>query len=617
MTATDELGKFEHLVKTQAFGEATALLRTILQGTRRGAVFAPEQDSDDAWTCVYTRLATAITALLANPVFRIGRQDFELMALEHAAMTTIFATSVFGNTDHIVRSLGIRAPKNSPSVSFADLHSIAKLLLCYPLDSAIDIDFEEIARTAPQVALPAFLGMLANSVVMSDAAHRRREKLLTLGPLLERAELEPQMLLALSAAYMMASYGTSDSKHDIKRSFNVLVRQLIERQVQLPQWPLTRELKSRPTILVAVEWFNSAHAMYRVFGASIRQLKERFRLVMMGHEMCMDEVAKSLFDEIITLPNAHLPMGDVIAKVSKVAPDVILYPSVGMMMECVALSAVRLAPIQVTMVGHPATTNSDVIDYMLVDGLWPGTPDKFSETLIVQQPGSTVFTTYPNADFPAPQIRDAPDPVRIAIPSSMLKLNAPFLATCQAIKRRARRNVEFHFFPSATGLILRHIRREIQRWIPEAQVHEQCEYNRYLRILGECDLHLSTFPFGGGNSNLDSMRLGIPLISLQGDEIHGQIDAAMIRRAKMPTWLIARDRMQYEAAALRLIENDEERLSIARQIANTDVIKLFTESSSEASSGDVLRALTFLYGHHELIQASGKRHWTPAERGAL
>lgn len=624
MTATDvfdadeTLAQLENLVYSGSHDKAGRTLARLLQALRRGAAFSAEHVTDARrHTAAYTRLAAAMTSLLADPRYLVPDQDFDLLAIENSIISTIFAASGFASSNHLLQTLGTRDPSTPGKISFSSPANLKKLLLCYSLDSGLEIDFEALARQIPRYALPAFLGMLSEGTVMSVAAHRRRERLLRLGSLFEQMDLAEHMLLMLTTAYMMTSYATSEDKHAIKLSFNRLMRRFIESTIALPTLPLKRQIKRRPTVLLPIEWFNSTHAVYRIFAPSILQLKNRFRLIMIGHAMCMDESSKAHFDEVIELPNAYLPIADMVAHVRRINPDIILYPSVGMMMECVALSAVRLAPIQITMVGHPATTRSETMDYLLIDGFWPGDPGRFSETVMVQRPGSTAFAMFPNARFPNPQIRESPDVLNIAIASSLLKLNAPFLATIQSIARKARRRIQFHFFPSVKNLPWQRVSHEIRKWIPDAVVHPQCEYQDYLRNISRCDVHLSTFPFGGGNSNVDSMRLAIPMVALEGREPHEQIDAAMMRRVGYPEWPITRGPEEYERAALRLIENDAERIGIARRLAGADVVRLFTTVPAGVPDDEFLQVMTFVYQHHEAIQASGLRYWLPEDRQRL
>ncbi len=610
------LEQFEALVYSRQHEEAGRELLRNLKRLKVGGEFAGHAMTEESRPRLYTRFAAAVTALMADPAFQLSQEGFDLLAVEHATFHAVFAASAFGNADHLLRQFGTLDPNDGAKLHFTSPQNVVKLLLAYSLDSDLDLDFEAVFRTAPRLALPAFLGMLAHIVVLSPRAHTRREKLLTLGPLFEQVELKEHMLAAMSDAYMYSSYATSETKHAIKRSFNAMMRRLVESQIQLPEMPAKRPSRKRPTILVPIEWFTSLHAMYRCYAPSIRQLREKFRIVMIGRSSEMDEVSKELFDETIELSGANVALADVVGRIREVAPDVIFYPSVGMATWWVTLASVRLAPVQVATVGHPATTQSPEMDYVLVDGLWPGDPSCFSETVVVQRPGSTAFIMRQDAEFPEPQLRERPVVLRVAVPSMACKINAPFLQVCQSIARKAQRPIEFHFFPNMVGLTHAQITREIRKWIPNAVVHPRGDYNGYLRVMAQCDVHLSTFPFGGTNSNIDSMRLGIPMLTLEGLEVHSQTDSGMMRRVGLPEWLITYHPSEYERAALRLIASDAERVGIARQLMNTDVFDHFMRVAEQVPKTEFLDVMWFIYRHHEAIRGTGRRYWPVGEREA-
>jgi len=610
------LEQFESLVYSRQYEEAGRELLRNLKRLKVGGEFAGHQMNDESRARLYTRMAAAITALLADPNFQLSQEGFDLLAVEHATFHAVFSASAFGNADHLLRQFGTVDAQDPSKLHFTSPQNVVKLLLAYSLDSELDIDFETVFRTAPRLALPAFLGMLAHIVVLSPRAHARREKLLTLGPLFEQVEVKEHMLAAMSDAYMYCSYATAETKHDIKRSFNVMMRRLIESQIKLPEMPKQRKLKKRPTVLVPIEWFTSLHAMYRCYAPSIRQLREKFRLVMIGRSSEMDEVSKELFDETIEISGANVALADVVDRINKVKPDIIYYPSVGMATWWVALSTVRLAPIQVATLGHPASMRSDAIDYVLVTETMPGDPSCFSETVLLIA-GDLAMVMRQDAQFPPAELRESPPVLRIAVPSMACKVNAPFLSQCQSIAAKASRPLEFHFFPNMVGLTHFQITREIRRWLPGAVVHGRSDYNSYLRNLATCDVHFSTFPFGGTNSNIDSMRLGVPLVTLEGLEVHSQTDSGMMRSVGLPEWLITYHPAEFERAALRLVNNDAERVAIARFLLAKDVEGIFRDRSGNQYSLDFLRCLWTIYARHEDLRSSGKRYWSVAERAAF
>lgn len=602
-----QLEHFESLVYSRQYEEAGRELLRNLKRLKVGGEFAGHAMTDEARPRLYTRFAAAVTAMMADPAFQLSQEGFDLLAVEHATFQAVFQASAFGNADHLLRQFGTVDAQEPGRLHFTSPQNIVKLLLAYSLDSELDIDFEAVFRMAPRLALPAFLGMLAHIVVLSPRAHARREKLLTLGPLFEQVDVREHMLAAMSDAYMYCSYATAETKHEIKRSFNVMMRRLITSQIEIPAMPEKRELKDRPTILVPIEWFTSLHAMYRCYAPSIRQLRERFRIVMIGRSSEMDEVSKEMFDEVVELSGANVSLADVVNEIRRIAPDIIYYPSVGMATWWVALSTVRLAPIQAFTLGHPATTNSPAMDYVLALEGWEGDPGCFSEIVVIEPSTAVTYAMRSDAEFPLPHIRRRPEVLCIAIPSMACKITAPFLATLRRIADRASRKVEFHFFPNMIGLTHFQVAREIRKWLPGAEVHPRSDYRQYIARLSSCDLHLSTFPFGGTNSNIDSMKLALPIVTLEGLETHSRTDSAMVRMCGLPDSTTAYNEQEYERLALRLIDDDRERVRIAEQLMDVDIDRIFFGEAGVSRS--FVEMFGMIHDNHERIVASGRRYW--------
>lgn len=608
-----DLDALESMIYRRQYEEAVRALHVALNRLKRGREFAGYPSDDRSRRVLYSRLAAAIGTLLCDPTFTLSEEGFDRLCVEHATLRAIFRASAFGNADHLLCQFGMRDPDDPGKLTFTTPEGVGRLLMLYSLDSSFELDFEQAIRFDPRRALPVFLGMLAAHVVLSGTHHARRERLLGLGHLFEQAGIEDHMLLAMADAYMYCSYAGSGTKHAIKGYFNAMSRRLIQSRVALPAFPGRRELKARPTMLVPVDAFGSRHAMYRCNAPAIRQLRDRFKLVLMGGETDMDDVSKQLFDEVVVLPSKQLGYQELLGKIGSVAPDIIFYPSLGMSPYWMALSSVRLAPIQVMALGHPATSLSESIDYVLTSEALPGDVSTLYETTFLVS-GNQTMVRRDDADFPAPVIRDAPEVLRIAVPSMVAKLNPAFLEVCRNLARLSPRRLEFHFFPSVAGLWHYVTALEIRHWLPEAVVYQSDDYNRYLRNLGRCDVHLSTFPFGGTNTNMDTMKLCIPMVTLEGLEVHSQMDSAMMRAVGLPEWLITHDSAEFESAALRLIANDQERVSLARMLNRLDIEEIFSDRPGNRYSADFADAAWFVYLNHERIRQSGKRYWTVAER---
>jgi len=150
-------------------------------------------------------------------------------------------------------------------------------------------------------------------------------------------------------------------------------------------------------------------------------------------------------------------------------------------------------------------------------------------------------------------------------------------------------------------------RAAVKAVLPRATVWPVLGHAAYLERLNACDMTLSTFPFGGLHSTIDSLSQGLPVVAMAGEQPHSRTDATMLRIAGMPGWLCAADPASYVAAALRIAGDDGLRVALSRQALACDVPgRLFGDASTPLGS-DVSGMFTWIHANHEAIQASGLR----------
>ncbi len=112
--------------------------------------------------------------------------------------------------------------------------------------------------------------------------------------------------------------------------------------------------------------------------------REHFHLIGLGSD-AVDEMGQQVFDEFHLLPQD----GSLFDRLSflkdicdKNNPAVFYMPSIGMDLTTIFASNTRLAPIQAVALGHPATTHSDFIEYVIVEDDYVGSESCFSEQLL-------------------------------------------------------------------------------------------------------------------------------------------------------------------------------------------------------------------------------------------
>lgn len=653
------LEMLEFTVNHRQHAAAGTVWLEALRKLRAGAEFIGHPTDDGRKLQLYTRAAAALATLLADPGFSLSPDGFSMLAVEHEAIQALAEASAFDHFDHVAHSL-VKNPQNldPKKYDFFDANCRAKYFLAYCLNGETDMNFELMFKNAAQTALPLYLGMLAHRVALHPKAHERREELLKQHRHFADLKLPDGLLSALSDAYMYCSYGVGKDKHEAKRTFSKLLREMVGRHCKLPS---KDELKRRrgslcysvdkdgrpngtyldrsgingvahgkPTMLIPIEWMSSFHAMYRCYAPSIRQLREHFWLVGSCKPKDIDPVARELFDEFLWLNDDSVILSDLVDQINQLAPDVIYYPSVGMALWWVALAQVRLAPIQMMTLGHPATSMSPAMDYVIAEA-GQATPECFSERILELPMNAIQFEERADSSFlpERPALRPQPDVLRVAIPSMAVKITVPFLAALRRIKDNfeqyhndlfhddgMRPTLEFHFFPNQLGLIRSQAVRQLQRWLPGCVVHGRDNYIGYMQKLGACDVHLSTFPFGGTNSLIDSMLLGIPIVCLEGKEPHEKFDALMLRRI-LQAGCVADNVDDYVAIASNLLKDNMRRCGISNAIRDTDIrAEFFGERTGDAKDAFGKSVAWVWRNHdsvesHDIVKQQGGRVLTP------
>lgn len=550
---------FERLVylrdgTPECYEEITRELLTLLGRLRQGSGFFGV--AEEVLPILYTRLAGAVTVLFTDPKFTLTPDGFLQIASRHSTLHSIFRASSYETMDHVLASIGTRKPEAPEQMDFAGDIQIMKMLICWSLDSDVEINWPGVAEYAPYHAAAAILGMLSIGGTHSKKSYERRLMLMGMRGVIAKVPMHEWLIQCAGDAYMHCSYTDAPDKHEIKAVVNERMRELIGRTLSLTDITRKARRKERPTVLVPLEWFGSHHAMYRCYAPSLLQLKERFRLVGLHrdshHEI--DEIGKSVFDKTIAIPSDTVAIQTILEAIHVEEPDILYYPSLGMAAWYVALSNFRLAPLQIISPGHPATSRSNCIDAIVSDGDLFGDRAQYSESVLEKLPvGGARYIGRAGVAYP----QRAMDGVfRIAVPAMAVKLIPPFLETLRRIRAQASRPVEFHFFPNMVSVSHDIITKDLRRWIPDAVVHPRDSYQGYINRLGRCDLVCSTFPFGGTNSVIDCFLCGVPVVTLEGDQIHSRSDASMIRRMGLGETTIAHSADEYVSIALGMIAGE-------------------------------------------------------------
>ncbi len=606
-----DLERYEFHVYRRAHEPAARELVQLLlaldaSGGRFGSAFSAQPtmaglDDGELDAHVLSRIAAATMCLFADPGFRLAPIGVAHLLNLHRWLGTLFAASPLRNADAVLRTMNLRGPASAElEVRREDL---AKLCLLFNADSRIPLNLEALWAGDRTLAAGLCLSLLAPRFVGSLEAHAKREVVLPwLASRLDQIDdLDALPTAILHDAYMHCSYADRADKHAIKRPINALIRRKL---AQMGLSPATAAVAApapprgaRPLLLVVLEWFNATHSIYRTHSRTLEAARARFRVVGIGQRE-VDAAGRAVFDTFVELPAD----GGLAAQLHFIADyarregaQVLYMPSVGMFPLTMFLANLRLAPLQLFALGHPATTLSPELDYAVVEEDYVGDPACFSEPLLLLPRDGMPYrpsAAMAGIDLPG-AIRPRPQVVEIAIAATTMKLNPGFLAALARIADGCGRTVRFHFLVGQElGLVREQVVHAVRRQLGErAVVYAHQPYAQYMQCIAGCDLFLDPFPFGNTNGIVDTVAAGLVGVCRSGREVHECIDGALFRRLGLPEWLVTHDVDGYVAAAVRLVTDDALRAELRRSRAGPDKVRVLFEGRPEVFGRRLLAAL--------------------------
>lgn len=537
-----------------------------------------------------TRVAVAMSELFSDPQLDISEGGAQRFFTLQRWINMIFASSPFVNADHVLQAYN----RNPDKTNLSDFHldntrsSLIKFCIFYLPESNVNVNLDALWNLDPELCASLCFALQSPRFIGTEQSFSKRGTLLQWFPeKLATIENLNNVPSAISHdVYMHCSYDIAENKHWVKKALN----QVIRRHLLQGGWTdrdVTKlgERNGKPVMVVLLEHFHSSHSIYRTHSTSMIAARERFHLIGVGNE-AVDEAGQAVFDEF------HLLKGDnIFGKLDELkeiceknGAAVLYMPSIGMDLTTIFASNTRLAPVQVIALGHPATTHSDFIEYVIVEDDYVGSEKCFSEQLLRLPKDALPYV--PSALAPQHveyRLRENPEVVNIGIASTTMKLNPYFLAALKAIRDRANVKVHFHFaLGQSSGVTHPYVERFIKSYLGnDATAHPHAPYDQYLRILHNCDMMVNPFPFGNTNGIIDMVTLGLVGVCKTGAEVHEHIDEGLFKRLGLPEWLIANTVDEYVERAIRLAENHQERLALRRHIIENNGLKtLFTGDPS-------------------------------------
>jgi len=318
------------------------------------------------------------------------------------------------------------------------------------------------------------------------------------------------------------------------------------------------------------------HSGWRVFRGWLEQLdRSRFRLF--GYHVGAESDAeagrvRSLCDRFVQGP---LSIERWRQEIAADAPQVLIYPEVGMSPISAKLAAQRLAPVQCNSWGHPETSGFPTLDYFLSSDVMepPDAQQHYSEKLI-RLPNLSVYCEPIEPPVLASE-RAAfgmrPSACIYWCPQSLFKYLPQHDPVFPRIAREAG-DCQFLFFefPGVTDLFRLRLERAFGQFGLRAEDHclilPRLEYGRFLAAAGLSDVFLDSIGWSGGNTTLDALVYDLPIVTLRGDLMRGRQSAGMLDMMGM-TATVCESIEEYVGLAVGLARDLAWRVEVKHMIA--------------------------------------------------
>ena len=387
---------------------------------------------------------------------------------------------------------------------------------------------------------------------------------------------EDKILAEIQWNNFYLAYQGKDDKY-LQKEFSGFVEDMLERTV--PQYMKERPQVSCSGRRVRIGFLGSffykctAGAYFNSWITGID--RSRFEVFVYYTHFDSDEITgqvKSASDHFKQLPYSLLRIAD---EVIKDELDILVFPEIGMNGKTHVLSTLRLAPVQCTGWGHPVTTGHKNMDYYFSSALMePENGQSHYTEKLVLLPG--IGTCYPKPTLPGYLKRAdlaLPEGKNLYLcPQSLFKIHPDndelFLKILQGDENGVL--VLFTGRHEAVTNIL--INRLVQGFkaggmdtAGRVKILPYLDHDNYLRVNMACDVMLDTLFWSGGNTTLDALSCGLPMVTLPGEFMRGRQSYGMLRAMGLDE-LIASDESDYVRIALKLGKNPDYRKEISSRI---------------------------------------------------
>ena len=234
--------------------------------------------------------------------------------------------------------------------------------------------------------------------------------------------------------------------------------------------------------------------------------------------------------------------------------------------------AMSTAPIQLSYIGFLGTMGADYYDYIISDlTIIPKESQKHYSEKIIYLPyfqANDSDQAYSIANFSRKDIGLPKKRFVFCCFNNTYKFTpSSFDSWCRILKAT---NDSVLLLYASNKTAEKNLTKEItQRGIDSKRIifGEHLPLEEYLGRYRVVDLFLDTNPYNAGTTSSDALRMGLPVITLQGKSFSSRMGASILKAINMPE-LIAHNQREYESMAIELATNSKKMKEVKEKLSN-------------------------------------------------
>jgi tetratricopeptide (TPR) repeat protein len=273
--------------------------------------------------------------------------------------------------------------------------------------------------------------------------------------------------------------------------------------------------------------------------------------------------------------------------------EVMLYPDLGNDDFTMALAHGRQAPVQCALAGHPMTTGLPSIDWMIVGEMLEGAgAQAFYRERLARLPGFLAHVPRPQAEEADRARLNLPDNATLYLCGQRLSKIHPDMDGLFA--RILKEDPKGHlclFRDADPGLTTRMAERLSAAGLPKDRVLwlKRARRGIYLAALGAVDLALDTLHWGAGLTAFETLAMGTPLVTLQGNTLRTRRAAGLLKVLGVAD-TVARTEDAYVRLAVELGKSASKRRDLSARLRAAAPLLFEDRASVEALAAFLVKA---------------------------